>query len=131
MTSCDLLVTANDGPLSSVFFHFTSIIRELPFASHGLAKEPGPVDPGGQSCGGSGAADATAGGALADGAGAEADAGAAALAEADVAGALSSLEQAASRSTAAAERRTVRIDRILDHGSCEPCSTFRPTPRSK
>jgi hypothetical protein len=69
-----------------------------------LVKEPGPVEPVGQSCGGSGAADATAGAALADGAGAEG--GGAALAEADVAGVLSSLEQAASSSSiAAAERR--------------------------
>jgi hypothetical protein len=103
-----LFVTANDGPLSSVFFHFTSIIRALPFASQGLLKEPGPVDPVGQSCGGSGAADAAAGAALADG-GDETEGGGAALAEADVAGALSSLEQAASRSIAATKRRDFRI----------------------
>src|ERR1019366_7344626 len=112
MTSCDLFVTANDGPLSSVFFHFTSIIRALPFASHGLEKEPGPVDPVGQSCGGSGAADEAADAALAEGAAAEAEGGGAALAEADAAGVLSSLEQAASRSIAAAGR-SVRIRRIV------------------
>src|SRR6202020_2261282 len=101
MTSCDLFVTANDGPLSSVFFHFTSIMRALPLASQGLAKEPGPVAPGGQSWGGSGAADAR-GAAPAAGAGAGADASGAALADAVVAGALSSLKQAASSSIAAA-----------------------------
>jgi hypothetical protein len=71
----------------------TSIIRERPFASHGLAKEPVPADSPGQSCCGSGALDAAASGALADGAGAETDGKAAALAEADAPGAVASLEQ--------------------------------------
>jgi hypothetical protein len=71
-----------------------SIIREVPFASHGAVKEPGPVDPGGQSCGGSAAADA-AGGALADGTGAETDGAVLATAEADPdVEDVSSLEQA-------------------------------------
>src|SRR5690242_6089063 len=102
MTSFDLLVIANDGPLSSVFFHFTSIMRAFPFASHGFAKEPGRVEPAGQSRGGSGALEATGGAALAEGAGAEADAKGvgAALAEAEGAGVLSSSEQPASVTSA-------------------------------
>jgi hypothetical protein len=87
-------------------------MRAVPLASQGLAKEPGPVDPVGQSCGGSGAADAV-GAALADGAGAEADAGGAALAGAVVPGALSSLEQAASNSIIAAAGRSFRIRPIV------------------
>ena len=31
-------------------------MRSLPFASHGAANEPAPLEPAGQSCGGSGAA---------------------------------------------------------------------------
>src|SRR5277367_3497916 len=109
MTSFDLLVIAKDGPLSSVFFHFTSIIRAFPVASHGLVKEPGPVEPAGQSCGGSGALDATGGGTLADGAGAEADAGGGALAEGNGAGLLSSLEHPARARTASRGRSAFRI----------------------
>src|SRR6202030_2311543 len=107
-TSLPLLVTANEGPLSPVFVHLLSIIRELPFASHGLAKEPGPVEPVGHSCGGSGALDAT-GGALADGAGVEVAGAAAALAEAVGAGALSSLEQPGRVRIAAVKRSAFRI----------------------
>src|SRR5450432_3318524 len=89
MTSADLLVTAKDGPVSPVFFHFTSIIRELPLASHGLLKDPVPVDPVVQSCAGSGA-----------------------LAEATGAAVLSSLEQPTRDSMAAVTTRA-RIARIL------------------
>src|SRR3954463_6167604 len=111
MTSFDLFVTANDGPLSSVFFHFTSIIRALPLASHGFVNEPTPVEPAGQSWGGSGAAEGAAGGALADGAGADADAGALAAAVADGAGAgaLSSFEQPARVRTAVTTRSVFRM----------------------
>jgi hypothetical protein len=49
MVSFDLLAALNVGPLSSVFVHATSIIRSLPFASHGLAKLPMPLDSAGQS----------------------------------------------------------------------------------
>src|SRR5689334_3113995 len=64
MTSFDLLMALKDGPLSSVFpVHVTSIIRAVPVASHGLSKEPIPVEPSGQSCLGSG------GGVLATGGG--------------------------------------------------------------
>ncbi len=82
MTSLPLLVIANDGPLSPVLVHLASIMRADPFASQGAVKEPGPVDPGGQSCGGSAAADAD-GATLADGAGAETDGAATALADAE------------------------------------------------
>jgi hypothetical protein len=91
----------------------TSIILERPFASHGLAKEPGPVDPPGQSCCGSGALDATAGGALAEGAGAETDGGAAALAEADAPDMLASLEQPTKASSIAVMTSVSRIRRML------------------
>src|SRR5580692_8569420 len=64
MTSWDLLAIAKEGPLSSVFFHFTVIIRALPFASHGLVKEPVPVEPAGQSWGGSGVVEGAGAGAL-------------------------------------------------------------------
>src|ERR1700686_2792782 len=90
MTIFPLFVMANDGPVSPVLVHLLSIMREFPFASHGVVKEPVPVEPGGQSCGGSGAAEAE-GAALAEGAGAETDG--AALAEAAAPAELSSLEQ--------------------------------------
>src|SRR5260370_26953339 len=48
------------GPLSSVFFHFTFMIRSLPLASHGLANEPTPFEFAGQSWCGSDAAIASA-----------------------------------------------------------------------
>jgi len=86
-------------------------MRDVPLASHGLVKEPGPVEPAGQSCGGSGAADGAGGGALAEGTGAEADG--AALADGAGAGALSSLEQATTAKIAAVARRVFRIGRIL------------------
>jgi hypothetical protein len=92
----------------------TSIIRERPLASHGLAKEPDPVDPLGQSCCVSGALDAVAGGAIADGAGAEIDAAAAALAEAGGAGALPSLEQPTKGSITMVDSSAFRIRRMLD-----------------
>jgi hypothetical protein len=110
--------------------HFTSIIRERPFASHGLPKEPGPVDPVGQSCCGSAVLDAAAGGALADGAGAETDAVAAALAEADASGALFCLEQPTNASIAAVVRNACRIRQILGRGGrCNGLQfTDRPRP---
>jgi hypothetical protein len=94
-----------------------SIIREVLFASHGAVKEPGPVEPGGQSCGGSAAVDA-AGGALADGAGAEADGVVLATAEADPdveePEDVSSLEQA----TRAQDESTTRIGSVLGIPRC-------------
>jgi hypothetical protein len=84
-----------------------SIIREVPFASHGAVKEPDPVEPGGQSCGGSAAVDAAVG-ALADGTGVETDGAVLATAEADAEveepADVSSLEQA---TRAQAESTTV------------------------
>src|SRR4051794_38881704 len=80
MTRGDLFVTLKNGPLSSVLpVHVTSISRVLPFASHGLLKEPSPVEPFGQSCGGS-AAVALGVGAL-EAAGGGVDAAGAALAD--------------------------------------------------
>ena len=50
MTIDDLFVRRNCGPLSSVFpVQVISISREDPFASHGLSKVPGPLEPLGQS----------------------------------------------------------------------------------
>jgi hypothetical protein len=76
--------------------HVTSIIRSLPFASQGLANDPSPVEPFGQSWGVTGA-EALGAGVLAAVAGAaEATASGAALAEAAGLAAPSSLEQASS-----------------------------------
>jgi hypothetical protein len=72
-----------------------------------LVNEPGPVEPAGQSCGGSGATEGAGGGG-----GADTDGAALADADADAAGAegASSLEQATSmRSEAAAISSVVRI----------------------
>src|SRR5258708_38302260 len=44
------------GPLSSVFVHFTFMRRSFPLASHGLVKEPIPLEFAGQSWCCSGAA---------------------------------------------------------------------------
>jgi hypothetical protein len=93
-------------------------MRAFPFASHGFVKEPGPVEPAGQSCCGSGALDAAAG-ALVDGAvDADADAdetggGGAALAEAEGAGELSSFEQPTRARSVAVIRSAFRMRRIL------------------
>jgi len=79
-----------------------------------LVKEPGPVEPVGQSWGGSGALDA-AGGALEEGAGAEASrGGGATLADGAGAGAVSSFEQPRRRRerVATAVRSALRIRRI-------------------
>jgi hypothetical protein len=122
------LVTAKEGPSSLVFVHLTVIIRALPFASQGLAKEPDPVEPLGQSCCGSGGLEAT-GDALADAAGAGSGGAVAALAEADAdaagAGAACSLEQLTTTSIAAVVERAVRI--MATHPTT---SRGRPPPRS-
>ena len=133
------MVTANDGPLSPVLVHLLSIIRALPFASHGLVKDPGPVDPAGQSCWGSAALDAAAAGALAEDAGADADgvAAALALAEGTDAGELSSLEQPARVriATVVVEDRLSHpghprsASTILEHEKRPSCSLISPRPR--
>jgi hypothetical protein len=99
-------------------------MRELPFASQGFVKEPGPEEPVGQSCCGSGALDAT-GGALVGGAGADADA-TGALAEGDGAGAASSFEQATRARSVAVVRRAFRMRRIVVPTSAAPGSDFSP-----
>src|SRR5579884_1782906 len=88
MTSFVVFRIANDGPLSPVLVHLTSIARALPVASHGLLKVPGPLEPAGQSLRGSALAAALgAGGVVAADAdavpAAAADAGGAADAEAE------------------------------------------------
>src|SRR5271166_3689896 len=101
------------GPLSSVFFHFTVIRRWLPLASHGLVKEPTPLDLAGQSwCGSTASAAALAGGAT-DGAAsglAPADALGAALALATGATVFASSLEQATRVRAIASAAGVRIE---------------------
>src|SRR5215471_9688351 len=61
-------MTRKDGPVSEVFpVHVTSMRRAVPFASHGFAIVPSPLEPSGQSCVGLAAAAVAAW--VADGAG--------------------------------------------------------------
>ena len=115
MTVFVTFLIANDGPLSPVFVHLTSIARVLPFASHGFAKEPGPAESGGQSCCGSGAALAVALGAvLAAGGADDAAGGGAADALADAAAPEdSSFEQPRRAIVATAGMSQVRIRAML------------------
>src|SRR5580692_9377834 len=84
---------AKDGPVSPVFFHFTSMNRTVPFDSHGLANDPTPLEPVGQSRGGSGGVAEALGASLAEGAGADTGGAASALFEGDAPAGGSSFEQ--------------------------------------
>src|SRR5277367_2857479 len=93
------------GPFSSVFVHRTVMRRSFPLASHGLAKEPTPLEFDGQSWWASGG-----GAALAVAEGAADGGGAGALALAAGASALgSSLEQPRVASESDNNRAGVRI----------------------
>src|ERR1700722_19213457 len=141
MTSGLLLVTANDGPVSPVFFQRTSMVRAAPLASHGLVKDPVPLEPVGHSCCGSGALDDPAGGALADGAGAETEGGPAALAEGAAEVGLSSLEHPRKASIATVVCSTFfiepiivaaeAVEAIVFDGAPSPQSTERARARAK